>query len=228
MNATTRHPKHLAAAVAAMTVAAAGMTLCGTALAQEPSASAAPPRLAVGDSMRYRFEERTDNQGYEATATVTAIEGERVRMRYQRAGPAAEPTEQVMTTALNNIVNGSDGTRYEPHLDQLRFPLQVGQGWTTEAASTAATGAQSRLSIERKVVGLEVVRVGAGEFNAFRVDSKGWINGVSWRGPALRFEQSLWYAPAPGRIVKLESRIWRNNDLFRHTVVKALGFESKP
>jgi hypothetical protein len=46
--------------------------------------------------------------------------------------------------------------------------------------------------------------------------------------PALRLEQALWYAPAPGRIVKLETRVWRNNDLFRHTVVEALGFESKP
>jgi hypothetical protein len=114
---------------------------------------------------------------------VSAIEGERVRMRYQRADSAADSTEQVMTTALGNIVNGSDGARYEPHLDQLRFPLQVGQGWTTEAASTAATGAQSRLVIERKVVAIEPVRVPAGAFNAYRVDSTGWINGVRWRGP---------------------------------------------
>jgi len=26
--------------------------------------------------------------------------------------------------------------------------------------------------------------------------------------------------------VKLESRIWRNNDPFRHTVIEALGFQS--
>ena len=203
------------------------LCLQGTALAQDGGTSAAAPRLAVGDRMSYRVEERADQQRHEATATVLAIEGDRVRMRYQRTDAAAEPTEQVMTTALNNVVNGSDGSRYEPHLDQLRFPLQVGQAWTTEAASAAASGAQSRLSIDRKVVAIETVRVPAGEFSAYRVESKGWINGVNWRGAALRFEQVLWYAPEPGRIVKLESRIWRNNDPFRHTVIEALGFQPK-
>ncbi|GAB4202427.1 MAG: hypothetical protein Fur0019_00200 [Tibeticola sp.] len=223
MNATPFIAQRVAAAASAV----ASLCLCATAIAQDAGASAAAPRLAVGDSLSYRVEERADNQRHEATATVIAIDGDRVRMRYQRTDAAADPTEQVMTTALNNVVNGSDGSRYEPHLDQLRFPLQLGQAWTTEAASTTASGAQSRLSIDRKVVAIETVRVPAGEFSAYRVESKGWINGVNWHGAALRLEQVLWYAPAPGRIVKLESRIWRNNDPFRHTVVEALGFQSK-
>lgn len=50
------------------------LCLQGTALAQDAGASAAAPRLAVGDRMSYRVEERADQQRHEATATVLAIE----------------------------------------------------------------------------------------------------------------------------------------------------------
>ena len=70
--------------------------------------------------------------------------------------------------------------------------------------------------------------VQAGEYVTFRVDSKGWITGVSWNG-SLRFEQSQWYAPAAGRVVRTEYRDWRGGtQLWNHSIAEMKAFRPGP
>jgi hypothetical protein len=75
---------------------------------------------------------------------------------------------------------------------------------------------------------VEKLRVPAGEYDTFRVNSKGWITGVSWSG-SVRFEQSQWYAPAAGRVVRTEYRDWRGGtQLWNHSIAEMKAFKPGP
>lgn len=41
----------------------------------------------------------------------------------------------------------------------------------------------------------------AGEFDAFRIENKGYINGVSWPG-GFAYLQVVWYAPSINRVLR--------------------------
>jgi hypothetical protein len=88
----------------------------------------------------------------------------------------------------------------------LRFPLEVGKQWSAAGDYLLKdNGARGTLNGTRSVVGYEKVRVLAGEFDAFKLESTsdfktvGGLAGVSTR--------TYWYAPAARAIVK---DVWRD------------------
>ena len=88
----------------------------------------------------------------------------------------------------------------------LRFPLEVGKQWSAAGDYFLKdNGVRGTINGTRSVVGYEKVRVLAGEFDAFKLESTndfktdGGLSGVSTR--------TYWYAPAARAIVK---EVWRD------------------
>ncbi len=79
-------------------------------------------------------------------------------------------------------------------------------------------------AFHRFVTGLprsfEKVRTPAGEFDAWKVQAKGWINGVSWQG-SFPLTQTVWYAPTLNRIVRLELKEGRRGGADNLTELKS-------
>jgi hypothetical protein len=103
----------------------------------------------------------------------------------------------------------------------------VGNGWKGAYEATGATGVRSKGEIDFKVVSAEKLATPAGEFDTFKIESSGWITGVSWQG-SFRMAQVQWYAPAIGRIVKSEYQDYRNGRLWNNTVTELKSFKPAP
>jgi len=87
----------------------------------------------------------------------------------------------------------------------LRFPLEVGKRWTYATDfEFKDNGTKVRSSTVVQVVAYEKVRVVAGEFDAFRIETHGKFRGRSKVGGHVIGESVgfFWYAPAARAIVK--------------------------
>jgi hypothetical protein len=91
----------------------------------------------------------------------------------------------------------------------LSFPLDVDKQWNAEdkfSEHESKTGSEGTSKIHVNVTGYEKVRVGSGEFDAFKLKSMGDFsanNGTrSWVGTS---QSTYWYAPGARAIVKIES-----------------------
>lgn len=173
--------------------------LAGSAWAQAPARPAKP-----GDVHVYSTEQRTDRVRFDETVTVTGVEGSRLKTRHARSD-RPEPAEGMYGADWSAVKSGTSGSLYEPAIVQLQHPMKVGASWEGSYQVVAASGARSRLKMESTVAAQEKVRTPAGEFDAFRIESKGYLSGVSWQG-GFGIHQKQWYAPAIDRIVRSEYR----------------------
>jgi hypothetical protein len=171
--------------------------LAGSACAQAPARPA-----KVGDVHVYSTDQRTDRLRFDETVTVTGIEGGRIKTRHARSD-RPEPIEGIYGADWAAVKSGTSGSQYEPAIPQLQHPLKVGAAWEGSYQLLSANGARSRLKMEYTVAAQEKVRTPAGEFDAFRIESKGYLSGVSWQG-GFGIQQKNWYAPAIDRIVRTE------------------------
>ena len=172
-------------------------SLAGSAWAQAPARPA-----KAGDVHVYATEQRTERVRFEETVTVTAVEGGRLKTRHARSD-RPEATEGVYGADWATVKSGNSGSQYEPAIPQLQQPLKVGASWDGTFQVQAASGGRSRLKMEYTIAGQEKVRTPAGDFDAFRIESKGYLSGVSWQG-GFGIQQKYWYAPAIDRIVRIE------------------------
>jgi hypothetical protein len=75
------------------------------------------------------------------------------------------------------------------------------------------------------VVGDEKVRVAAGEFDAFKIESKANFSGTSPDGPVSAVgTATYWYAPAARAVVKSE---YRDQDV-KQVITELLDFKLQP
>jgi hypothetical protein len=153
--------------------------------------------------------------------------GDRWRFAVYYAVPTAEPNRvwEIRSVGPDGIVATENdqplrltsdlNPRESPLLVQegteaLRFPLRVGQQWAyVGQVRFKDNGSQARVETLVRVEAWERVRVPAGEFDAFRLASKGTIHGTSYGGSGqLRGESSsvYWYAPVARAIVKQKGR----------------------
>ena len=175
--------------------------------AQQP-VPAPKPMLKAGEVATYAVQLVADRRNVEDTLTVTEVAGGTVKVKYQRTGPEPKDAEALYTDEWNQVVSATSGSRIEPHTDSLKFPLEVGKSWEAKFVVSSPSGAKSRGSIDTKVASFEKVKTPAGEFDAYRVTSEGWINGVSWNGSFKR-TMTQWYAPSVHRVVRTEWKEYR-------------------
>lgn len=200
------------------------LALCGMCFAQQ----ADKPSIKVGQVSVYVLEERADKRTSEDTQTVTAIDGDLLKIK--SVNPGRTPTERfaVMTSELNTVVSTSSGARMDPHSALFSFPLTVGKSWPVTYGITTETGVKLKTETTSKVLGIEKVTVPAGEFEAYKVEQIGWSNGVSFSG-GRRVSQVTWYAPSIGRVVRLEYKDWQSGALPRvHNVIELKSFSNAP
>jgi hypothetical protein len=191
-----------------------------TALAGAAHGQAAPRASKVGDVHSYAIQQKADRRNYDETVTIVAIENDRIRTRHV-SSDRPEPTEGLFGTDWGTHKSGTTGMQMQPPSKVLSHPLEVGKAWEAEYEGTASTGGRIKVKMKSRVGAKETVRTPAGEFDAVRVDSEGYLNGLSFPG-GWAIVQKVWYAPAIDRIVRLEYREQRS--LGADTVVELKSF----
>lgn len=181
---------------------------CTVFAAQAQVAPAAKPVVKVGEVATYTVNLIADRQTTEDVVTVTGVEAGRIKARYARANRTPVETEAVYTDEWGSILVGSSGSRLDPASQALKFPLELGKAWEQKYDVLTSSGARSRVDASSKVLAYEKVATPAGEFDAFKVETSGWVNGVSWSG-SFKLEGTLWYAPAVNRIVRSDYKEYR-------------------
>ena len=158
----------------------------------------------VGDVTIYNGEMKTERARYEETMTITGIEGDQIRTRHVRSDRPS-PAEGLYTRNWATSRSGTTGSVYEPAIQTVTQPLEVGRSWAGTHEGKAASGALFRLKFDSTIAAREKLATPAGEFDTFRIDSKGYLSGVSWQG-GFGIVQKEWYAPAIDRVVRSEYR----------------------
>jgi hypothetical protein len=192
--------------------------------AQVDGASRPVPK--VGDVAVYTIDQRADKRVFEETVTVTSVDQSFIKSKHVRPNRNPPETEGVTTLDLGVVVSGSSGARFDPPIVGVKFPLTVGDSWKSSYLAESPT-AKSKGDLEFKVAAREKVSTAAGEFDAYKIESGGWINGVSWSG-AIRITQVQWFAPAVGRVVKSEYKDFRGGQLWNDTASELKSFKPAP
>ena len=183
------------------------------------------PVVRVGDTAVYAVDNLGDRVKSEDTITTVQIDGDVVRAKYLRPDRTPPETEFIYTSEINTVLSGASGTRFEPHSGTLKFPLVVGNTWTSESTTLSASGAKSKFEATNKVLASEKIKVPAGEFDAFKVETNGWIKGINWSG-TVRVVQTTWYAPAVNRTVRTEYKDYRGSQLWNNQVMELKSFKA--
>ncbi len=184
--------------------------VAGPALAQK----ADRPEVKVGDQWQFAF-------GYVAppdpnrTWVVTAVSATRI-----------EGAENGQPLTLTRDLNEVDSPRRaDSDTQRLSFPLEVGKQWTyTSDFLVKGPGAKGRTEGKVTVVGYEKVRVGAGEFDAFKLESRSEYKVPPEATVSSVSTMTYWYAPAARAVVRSIS----NDQHGGRVTTDLLGFKLQP
>lgn len=175
----------------------------GVANTQPVSPRAEAPNIKVGD--RWKTEQkdrRTGVKELETARSITAVVASQLE-GLENDGKLLMTSELALIESPTVVITGDAKV--------LNFPLEVGKKWDYQySLRNKVTGVSSRLQLESSVIGYEKVKVPAGEFDAFRIQAKGFWNNDS-TGRNGRLQTTHWYAPAARSIVKTEYEDGFNN-----------------
>lgn len=207
-------------------IALALLVTCGVSAWAQPDGSTRPV-FKVGEVAVYTMNNRADNRTVEETVTVTAVESELIRFSHVRPGREPAELEGLFTPDMRQVQSGTSGTRFDPPAPLIKIPMAVGDTWKNAAEMVTRDNAKSKTDFEYKVVGTEKVKTPAGEFETFKIESGGWVTGVSWTG-SVRVAQVQWYAPSIGRVVRSEFRDFRGGRPWSDTLTELKSFKPAP
>ncbi|RDU99743.1 hypothetical protein DWV00_04810 [Trinickia dinghuensis] len=132
----------------------------------------------------------------------------------------------VVLDANGNNVKTASGT-FEPSDGKLQFPMSVGKTWSSSSIYRSGSWA-SAVERQATVVGVEQVRTSAGVFAAFKIEiTASWSGTEGNRGEGTARETD-WYAPAVGRIVKMDYFDRPTHGAPTPTHVELVGFKPAP
>ena len=166
------------------------------AVAQDALKSAEAPTIKVGDRWKYeQSDRRTGVKEAEFDRHVTAVTATQIE-------GTENDSKLIMTFDLSVMESSTSVVSGEAKA--LSFPLEVGKKWSYKTGFANKTnGNKGRWELEATVVAIERVKVPAGEFDAFKVEYKGfWNNDTTRRNGRLVL--SNWYAPTTRCVVKTE------------------------
>lgn len=219
---TTKRIASLALAASALSplaaVAQTGASLPAPVAQPVPPARADAPAFAVGEAWTFAYAnalEPSKNATY--TQTVSGVAAD---------GSASLNGGALALDASGNLVKTATGS-YQPSDGKLQFPLFVSKSWS--ASYVYRTGSWAASGDRRaKVVGVERVETPAGAFDAFKVEQV-----VSWSGIAGNRGQGItretdWYAPAVGRIARMDFVDQPTHGAPTTTHVELVGFKPAP
>jgi hypothetical protein len=187
--------------------------LAGPALAQNTDR----PEVKVGDRWQfvryYSVASTTPNLIWEIhSVSATEIAG-------------TENGEPLQLTADLNVIDSPTGSYSNPNA--LSFPLEVGKRWQYATDWLfKPKGSRGSLSVDVEVVAYERITVPAGEFEAFKLVSKGSLSGTSPINSQYDavITTTYWYAAAPRAIVKSVT----HNPYLGASTVEMVAFQLQP
>ena len=171
--------------------------VAGPICAQSTPPKAELPLLKVGD--RWKIEQRDRRTGAKGDEWVRSI----ATVSSQQIEGTENDSKMILTPELNIIESATTSAVGEP-LKLLSFPLEVGKRWSVKTTGfNKVNQSRVRVQLSAEVVGYERIKMIAGEFDAFKLEAKGyWNNDTS--GGNGRVTYKYWYAPAARTIVKTE------------------------
>jgi hypothetical protein len=187
----------------------AGAVLCviaaPAAIAQSGAPRAEQPQLKVGDQWRWeRSDRRTGVKNAETKRVITAVSATQI-------DGTENDSKLTMTPDLMLLESSAIVTSQPARF--VDYPVEVGKKWEFKWAFTGkASNAKVRWQVEAEVTAYEKVKVPAGEFDAFKIEYKGYWNNDTTRSNG-RLRQTSWYAPVVKTIVKTELDDGYNNNL---------------
>ena len=184
--------RHAAALLVAGTLGA-----CATGAGERVTLPAPPPverpTFSVGE--RWVF---TGPRG-RTEVTYQGRRGELLvfRVVFQPVGGAAARGDALYSADLSHVKEAVVESR--PDDGELRFPLAVGRSWRHQFTRVTIRGGmetkEDQVTVDAKVVAYERIRVPAGEFEAFRIES-------TITHPAFSWKATYWYAPSAKAVIK--------------------------
>ncbi len=197
----------------ALGVGAGLALLSGPVLAQK----AERPEVKVGDRWQfvryYGVSSTKPNLAWEINSvTATEISG-------------TENGEPLLMTPDLNIVDSPMNKQSNPK--GLSFPLEVGKGWRFASDWLfKPKGSKGSIVVDVEVVAHEKVQVPAGEFEAFKLISKGRVSGTSPINSQYDavIMTNYWYAAAARAIVKSVT----HNPYLGMFTVEMVAYELRP
>lgn len=105
--------------------------------------------------------------------------------------------------SLAFIRDGKECVSYDPLVPQFPWPLKVGKKWvkkyTIRNLSKGPDAPEPRCKDTVQVMGYEVIKVPAGILKTFKIHRRGEII-----GKGVDLEETYWYSPSVGMVVKRE------------------------
>lgn len=175
------------------------------------------PQVRAGDRWQFSVYYTSPSEATPRTWTIESVSADGIS--------AKEDGEPLHLTRELNVIDSPRGRESNPRA--LSFPLEVGKRW--EYASDwlfKAKGSKGRIDAAVRVVAYERVTVPAGEFEAFRLESRERLSGTSpvnsqYGGEITR---TYWYSPAARMLVKHVS----HNPYLGPTTVELVALELRP
>jgi hypothetical protein len=165
------------------------------------------PQIKPGDTWTFMTKDRVGAPNERKTSLLIS---EKVGNNFEGTNHAGEKV--VMSSNLVTIQAGRATREDVP--SRLNFPIEPGKKWKASYNWVNPQGAKGNNQDEISVVGIEKIKVAAGEFEAYKLVSKGYWNNTSTSNRGSQ-TTTFWYAPAAKNLVKLEY-----NDGFNNTVTE--------
>ncbi len=182
-------PRAAVRCIAAVVSTLAFAMVAGPVLAQKVDR----PDVRVGDQWQF------------ASGYVAPTEPNRTWIVTAVSATGIEGTENGQPLVLTRDLNEVDSPRRaDSDQRRLSFPLEVGKQWSYNSEYLMKRpGVKGRTEGEVRVVSYEKVLVAAGEFDAFKLESRAEFKGTSHEGPVAGVgTMTYWYAPAARAVVR--------------------------
>lgn len=142
--------------------------------------------------------------------------------KYFRAAEQYDESVQPDGSHVRAMPIGAGTFTYSP----VKFPLAEGKKWdSTFFYKTTSNGTLGKTERECKVAGREKVSSPAGEFDAYRIECRGYWYANGYSG---KQEDTLWYAPDVKWLVKARYKFWQSGALASHDEVSLTEYKNAP
>jgi hypothetical protein len=178
------------------------------------SAKVAAPALFAGEQWAYEtLDSRTKVKQNEFVIQITEATA---------TGYAGTDNGKKYRASLDlNVLESSRGI-FDDAPSFFSFPLEVDKKWSYKQNWTnLVNNTKGREEGDCKVVGIEKIKVAAGEFMAFKIEGQGFWNNIT-SGNSGRSKSTIWYAPGAKAYIKYEY-----TDGFNATIRELTSFELK-
>jgi hypothetical protein len=185
------------------------------------------PEVKVGDRWSYQRVDYDTGRVFGKYVLEVAFAGRGVIHVVKTRARKLEEGDNTFTADWNAV--STDGRVFNPHSGLLRFPLRIGDSYSTtfDAAILKKQGS-ARNERQVKVIGWEEVTVPAGKFRALKIVAEGHFQRLDTRSSG-NARNVIWYVPEVRRWVKMvgESRPLGRGGAGEHTGEELLDYKLK-